>query len=972
LLYWLADDAAWPTRLCEKDAAAVGRLSALKEHARQHTYTPFRDPGDLPFFVIRDVLAKIRNRLTPPSFRPRQLALPGDRRLQRPIGMEFLTSADRRHLYGRDEKIRELLGRIDANQITLLLGNSGSGKTSLIHAGLLPTAIGANWFPIYTRPLGLPRSDVVSGLLASVFEGPHSYRGALLTPVEQAAAAVAPQRLLLIVDQFEDILTAREEEEAEGLVGDLRTIRYLGDRRIRVLVSYRADLEARLGRFWQLISGSPEGLARVYVAGISSDEAWKSIESACRDLRIKLELSETETAQIRKDLESFSATHGEDAVYPPYVQMFIDHIWRKTGNRSGTYRFEDYVTAGAMEGVTAGYLKRQLAFAHDTKGYLKSALVSLVRSYGVKAQKSLAEIATDMGLVQKECEVVLEKLIDLRLVRHVTNLYEVAHDFLAREISAKLVDSEEQEFKRLRELLSSKAATFTTTRSLLSVEELLMLFKYKDRVLPSDGELKLILASWAGEGGPGLYSLIGAPPSRLVELIRAEEGEDDIEPEDRAMLALLRCKVSGSPLQKKDWSLFRRYRLGMELAGMLSSAPLECPDKVIEWALRSKHRTVRDAALEAVTQKVSNRQRKWIAVLSRSSSQFFRTAYEQLALRNALPLFPSDPSANASRPIREFGLLQRIARSQSRSELRASLAAVKRFRPRAGIWLFAKGIQTRRNVGLEPILKRLPKLGVSKVATLMNSVDESVSSQDVRSLLEAYVRWNRKEAEHWGRGYRLRAVYEDKASTLAMALLRIATKRELVLLRNSFQRISLTPSAQYYALALIRIGKSSDVLKVIRRVARADHDIRYWFQIEMGRIVEKRMAELGGRLPGEFLRVHKKKGFWEDSRNRRSKFSRKDLLPLKHLDNRTLYLRLVAHAMIGAARRNDLDILKRLAQHDYRMIARAAAIRLARVAGDAGIRVLQSAVDAAIEHGNAKSFGLAVRDAEIQKYIGSG
>lgn len=195
-------------------------------------------------------------------------------------------------------------------------------------------------------------------------------------------------------------MTAREEEEAEGLVGDLRTIRYLGDRRIRVLVSYRADLEARLGRFWQLISGSPEGLARVYVAGISAEEAWKSMESACRDLRIKLELSETEKAQIRKDLQSFSATHGEDAVYPPYVQMFIDHIWRKTGNKSGKYRFEDYVTSGAMEGVTAGYLKRQLAFAHDTKGHLKSALVSLVRSYGVKAQKSLAEIATDTGCAQ--------------------------------------------------------------------------------------------------------------------------------------------------------------------------------------------------------------------------------------------------------------------------------------------------------------------------------------------------------------------------------------------------------------------------------------------------------------------------------------------------------------------------------------------------------------------------------------------
>jgi hypothetical protein len=618
----------------------------------------------------------------------------------------------------------------------------------------------------------------------------------LLTPVEQAATAVAPQRLLLIIDQFEDILTAREEQEAEGPVGDLRTIRYLGDQRICVLVSYRADLEARLGRFWQLISGSPEGLARVYVAGISASEAWKSIESACRDLRIKLELLEGEKTQLRKDLQSFSATHGEDAVYPPYIQMFIDHIWRKSGNKPGTYRFEDYVTSGAMEGVTAGYLKCQLTFAHDTKGHLKAALVSLVRSYGVKAQESLAEIATDMGLTQRECEVVLEKLIDLRLVRHVTNLYEVAHDFLAREISAKLVDSEEQEFKRLRELLSSKAATFATTRSLLSVEELLMLFKHKDRVLPSDAELKLILASWAGEGGPGLYSLIGASPSRLVELIRAEESGDYIEPEDRAMLALLRCKVSGSRLQKRDWTLFRRYRLGMELAGMLLSAPLECPDKVIEWALRSKHRTVRDAASKAVTQKVSNRQRRWIAVLSKSSSRLFRTAYEQLAICDALPLFPSDPSANASRPIREFGLLQRIARSKSRSELRASLAKLRKFRPRVGIRLFANGIEMCRKVGLASILKRLPKLGISKVATLMNSVGVSLSSQDFHSLLEAYLGWNKKEAEHWDRGYRLRAVYEDKASTLAMALLRNATKRDLILLRNSFQKISLTPSAQ--------------------------------------------------------------------------------------------------------------------------------------------------------------------------------
>ncbi len=125
LLYWLSEDASWPLRLCETDAVAITRLEALREHSRQHTYTPFRDPRDLPYFVIRDVLAKIRHRLTPPSLRTRQLILPTARRLQRPTGMEFLTSADREHLHGREAKLKELLAAIENNRITLLLGNSG-------------------------------------------------------------------------------------------------------------------------------------------------------------------------------------------------------------------------------------------------------------------------------------------------------------------------------------------------------------------------------------------------------------------------------------------------------------------------------------------------------------------------------------------------------------------------------------------------------------------------------------------------------------------------------------------------------------------------------------------------------------------------------------------------------------------------------------------------------------------------------
>jgi hypothetical protein len=58
--------------------------------------------------------------------------------------------------------------------------------------------------------------------------------------------------------------------------------------------------------------------------------------------------------------------------------------------------------------------------------------------------------------------------------------------------------------------------------------------------------------------------------------------------------------------------------------------------------------------------------------------------------------------------------------------------------------------------------------------------------------------------------------------------------------------------------------------------------------------------------------------------------------------------------------------VRRLTQHEFRLIAKAAAIRLIQLAGKDGIRILQSAIPEAIERGDAESLRLALRDAEIQ------
>lgn len=966
LLYWLDEDAGWLPHLCETDGVAIMRLRALREHSKQHTYTPFREPGDLPYFVIRDVLAKIRHRLTPPSIRTRQLALPEPRRLNRPIGMEFLTSADRGHFYGREAKLNELHQAIENNRITLLLGNSGTGKTSLIHAGLIPEAIKANWFPVYTRPLGLPRTDVVVGLVSTVFDGPQSYRDALLGALDDAAEAIAPKRVLVIIDQFEDILSAREDREAERLIDDLRVVRFIDDSRVRVLLTYRADLEARLGVFWQSISGSPAGLPRVYVSGISADEAWKSVRSAAADLGAVLELSESESAQIRKDLETFSARQEpEGAVYPPYLQMFIDHVWRSLGNQSGTYRFDRYLAVGGMEGVTAGYLSRQLEYAQDTEGHLKAVLVCLVRSYGVKAQKSLAEIAADTKLSNQNCEVALEKLIDLRLVRHLDGVYEIAHDFLAREVAAKLVDTEEREFKRVRELLTSKAASYGTTYSLLSVEELLLMFKHGQRILLSDEEVGLTMASWAEGKGPGLSLLLTAPSTRLVELIRSQEPKGRLEAEAKAMLILLRQKVSGLPLQEGDWATFRGYRLSMEVAEMIAASPLGCPDRILLWAARNRRLVVTEAAFQAITKKVAAGQTSWIETLGRSSSKSYRSVYQRLATDQTLPLCPEDSAA--ARPIREFALLQRIARAPNSEAVRALMRKLKAMRPSGRTESFASGIARNRIVGIPPTLKRLGHLGVEQNVSLLNSIAAPVTGPDMQSLLTDYRSWNQKEAGLTDKSNRRVAqVYEAKATAFAKTIQRVSTEQNLAALRAAFGEIFLTSSAQYISMALVRLGDAGDVIRLIERIGSAEYRIPYWFQIEVGRTVGRRMRSLRSSPPAELLRIYEHNEFWRDPRAK-SLSARRSQLPLKNIDNRALYVRVVANALSGSAGLDDLKLLQALAQHEYRLVARAAAVRLAQF-GDDGMATLQSTVSGAIERRVAENFGAAVRDAEIQRF----
>src|SRR5271155_1618525 len=66
-------------------------------------------------------------------------------------GLASYTERAHEYFFGRDAKINELYRRVTRKALTVLYGQSGLGKTSLLHAGLFPVLRKDGMLPVAIR-----------------------------------------------------------------------------------------------------------------------------------------------------------------------------------------------------------------------------------------------------------------------------------------------------------------------------------------------------------------------------------------------------------------------------------------------------------------------------------------------------------------------------------------------------------------------------------------------------------------------------------------------------------------------------------------------------------------------------------------------------------------------------------------------------------------------------------------------------
>jgi WD40 repeat protein/transcriptional regulator with XRE-family HTH domain len=165
------------------------------------------------------------------------------------LGLVPFEERDARLFYGRDELadqlVRRLAERPGGAGILLVAGESGSGKSSLLRAGLLPRLAagalgpGSQWWPRRViRPTASPLRELAMYLAEMAATDPVSVYWSLRAAPDEApmlagqaartaaghgadpgpdGPAGAPPRLVLVVDQFEELFTAGEDAGVDAV-----------------------------------------------------------------------------------------------------------------------------------------------------------------------------------------------------------------------------------------------------------------------------------------------------------------------------------------------------------------------------------------------------------------------------------------------------------------------------------------------------------------------------------------------------------------------------------------------------------------------------------------------------------------------------------------------------------------------------------------------------------------------------------
>lgn len=273
-------------------------------------------------------------------------------------GLRPFAEADADDFFGRETLIQDLLERLeqtdDTSRFLAVVGPSGSGKSSVVRAGLLPALRkgrlpgSEHWFITDMLPGAQPLAELEAAL-ARIATQPadlwrqhlHSGERGLLRAVRHVLPLEPGAELLLVIDQFEELFTQVEDETTRTRFLNMLVTAILDpESRLPIVITLRADFTDQPLRYADL--GELVSQRSVFVLPLNSDELEQAIIKPTERAGLRLEPGLTQT--IIREI-------GEHPGMLPLLQYALSELFERRNGRMLTLRA--YRESGGVSGALA-------------------------------------------------------------------------------------------------------------------------------------------------------------------------------------------------------------------------------------------------------------------------------------------------------------------------------------------------------------------------------------------------------------------------------------------------------------------------------------------------------------------------------------------------------------------------------------------------------------------------------------------
>jgi WD40 repeat protein len=401
------------------------------------------------------------------------------------VGLSVFTEDEAAIFFGREPERATLISNLRAARLTLLYAQSGTGKSSLLRAGVAARLkeLAQRGFDERGTARNIPvvfsswRDDPTDELIVEIGKRISEFRHApfpagrtpqqLEEALEQASTAT-DATLLVILDQFEEYFLYRSREARDGRFADeLASCVNRGDLRANFLISIREDAYSGLGDLFQSRIENVYG-NYLHLENLTGDSARQAIEKPIasyneahpgeRPVEIEPALVDAVLGQLRPDRFTLDqggkgrleGPNGEgaysDEIAAPYLQLVMERLWEaEVGTGSRRLRLASLERLGGAQTIVRTHVDRALSnLPVSDREAAVDILYHLVTPSGTKIALTAADLAEYTDRPVGPAVALLERLAstETRILRTVPPphgqdsgiRYEITHDLLAPAI----------------------------------------------------------------------------------------------------------------------------------------------------------------------------------------------------------------------------------------------------------------------------------------------------------------------------------------------------------------------------------------------------------------------------------------------------------------------------------------------------------------------------------------------------------